>query len=191
MKEPTADEIASLPVFDIIDPTGVWNSKGLPTEEFNLQLCNEVLALRGQRRARAANRAPGSIWDASDIALWQARLAFAPTDVTRKTLAATTQMVELEENHGAKRVILQLANIKERWRLATLPYWVLEGGFFCLWALWGHTQSKALFCWCAFLFLAPSISRRRGVEGKIWEQCRAWLLCYDDILLRAALKRRH
>ena len=66
-----------------------------------------------------------------------------------------------------------------------------RGGFFCLWALWGHMQSKALFCWCAFLFLAPSISRRRGVEGKIWEQCRAWLLCYDDILLRAALKRRH
>ena len=104
-EEPTTDEIASLPVFDIIDPTGVWNSKGLPTEEFNLQLCNEVLALREQRRARAANRPPGSIWDASDIALWQTRLGYAPSDVTKKTLEVTTQMVDLGENKASYSIM--------------------------------------------------------------------------------------
>lgn len=96
--EPTKEEITGLPVFDIIDPTRIWNLKNLPTEEFNLQICNEVLSLREQRRARAANRPPGSIWDASDIALWQTRLGYVPADVTKKTLEATTQMVDLEEN---------------------------------------------------------------------------------------------
>ena len=42
-----------------------------------------------------------AIWDESDIALWQTRLGYVPAEVARHTLDATTQMVELEENHSS------------------------------------------------------------------------------------------
>ena len=51
-EEPTDEEMNSLPTFDVIDPEGKWNIKTLPPEEFNLQLCNQAISLRKQRRAK-------------------------------------------------------------------------------------------------------------------------------------------
>ena len=51
------------------------------------------------------NRKPGSLWDDSDIAMWQTRLGYAPPDVTKKTLEATTQQAELEENHSSYTIM--------------------------------------------------------------------------------------
>ena len=90
-----------MPIFDIIDPKGKWNAKTLPSEEFDLQLCNQALSLREQRRAKATKRYPGAFWDAEDIALWQTRLAYAPRETVKHTLKATTQLVELAENHSS------------------------------------------------------------------------------------------
>ena len=61
-KEPTDEDSKSLPIFGIIDPECKWNAKELPTEEFNLELCNQALSLREQRRAKATDRAPGALW---------------------------------------------------------------------------------------------------------------------------------
>ena len=72
--EPTDDELRTLPIIDIIDPTGVWHPHNVGIEEFDVQLCNKALSLRENRRAKATHRKPGSHWDASDIALWQTRL---------------------------------------------------------------------------------------------------------------------
>ena len=89
--EPTEEDMESLPVYDIIDPNGSWNAKSLPSEEFDLQLCNQALSLREQRREKMAQRPPGEPWDEADIAMWQTRLGYAPLEVTKKTLKATTQ----------------------------------------------------------------------------------------------------
>ena len=96
--EPTDDDVRNLPVYDIIDPTGTWNAKELPSEEFNIQICLESLNIRENRRAIMEKRPPGSLWDAQDIAIWQTRLGYVPARVAGKTLEATTQIVESEEN---------------------------------------------------------------------------------------------
>ena len=44
--EPSDDDLATLPVYDVIDPKGEWRAKDLPTEAFDLQMCNKVLYLR-------------------------------------------------------------------------------------------------------------------------------------------------
>lgn len=103
--EPTLEKLQSLPVFDVIDPNGKWIAKALPPEDFDLQLCNQVLGLREQRRARMTNRKPGSLWNDSDIAMWQTRLGYASTHVTKKTLKATTQKAELEENNSSYTIM--------------------------------------------------------------------------------------
>ena len=92
-------------MYDIIDPNGSWNAKSLPSEEFDLQLCNQALSLREQRRAKMAQRPPGEPWDEADLAMWQTRLGYAPLEVTKRTLKATTQQVELEENHSSFTVM--------------------------------------------------------------------------------------
>ena len=51
--EPSDDDLANLPVYDVIDPKGEWCAKDLPTEAFDLQMCNKVLYLRANRRATA------------------------------------------------------------------------------------------------------------------------------------------
>ena len=69
-QESTDEGLKSLLIFDIIKPECKWNAKALPSEEFNLQLCNQVLNLREQRRAQVTNTAPGSLWDEQDITSW-------------------------------------------------------------------------------------------------------------------------
>ena len=44
--EPTDEELRTLPIIYIIDPTGVWHPHNVGTEEFDLQLCNTTLTLR-------------------------------------------------------------------------------------------------------------------------------------------------
>ena len=70
--EPTRDreDMESLPVYDIIYPNGRWNAKSLPSEELDLQLCNQVLSLKEQRRAKIMQKPPGEPWDEADIAMW-------------------------------------------------------------------------------------------------------------------------
>ena len=68
--EPTDKELRTLPIIDIIDPTGGSHPHNVGIEEFDLQLFNKALSLRENRRAKATHRKPGSHWDASDIAMW-------------------------------------------------------------------------------------------------------------------------
>ena len=103
--EPTDKEISTLPIIDIIDPTGVWHPHNVGKEEFDVQLCNKVLSLRQNRRAKATHRKPGSHWDASDITLWQTSLGYSTEEVVKRTLKATTQMVDLEENRASYTVM--------------------------------------------------------------------------------------
>ena len=51
--EPSDDDLTTLPVYDVIDPQGKWCTKDLPTEAFDLQMCNKVLYLRENWRATA------------------------------------------------------------------------------------------------------------------------------------------
>ena len=62
-EEPTDKELQELPILDLINPTGIWNPKDLPMEEFDLQLWLETLNIRENRRAKMPNRAQGSMWD--------------------------------------------------------------------------------------------------------------------------------
>ena len=89
----------------MIDPKCKWNAKTFPSEEFNLQLCNHALNLRKQQRAKATKLPPGALWDEHDISLWQTKLGYAPADVTRQTLGATTKVIELAENNSSYTVM--------------------------------------------------------------------------------------
>ena len=68
-------------------------------------MCNQALGLREQIRFQATYRALGALWDKQDIALWQTRLAYATANVTKHTLKATFQRVELEENTSSYTVM--------------------------------------------------------------------------------------
>ena len=68
-------------------------------------MCNKALTLRENRRAKATHRKPGALWDATDITLWQTRLGYSTEEVVKRTLQATTQMVDLEENRASYTIM--------------------------------------------------------------------------------------
>ena len=59
-EEPTDEEIRTLPILDIIDPTGILHPHTVEIETFDLQLCNKTLTIWETRRAKSNHRKNGS-----------------------------------------------------------------------------------------------------------------------------------
>ena len=94
IRTPTTDELTNLPSYELTSPTPFQPDSG--------ESDDEILVHRRKQLRKRDDVLPGGI----TLLEWRKRLAYAPEDVIRKTLSATTQLamnVEAENRMSGRR----------------------------------------------------------------------------------------